>query len=336
MTSLKAWRQLYRAVSSRVGPASREWRSARGDNQVARHYCPQAFPGLLAATNAAFSTVQDCSLANPRGGARTGSIVPLLGLAAAAASLYASAASMEAENLREEADAQDRGGCSPSDAPPLESAEALAEKFTGIQFPLQVRMSKKCGEGGQQYHLLGTAVRCMLGACSYKYARAYAVGVYIEEGQEARRWLPGNGAGPATTEALRRELLAAVGAGRMLRLVMDRDVDGHHIAKGFDRSLIPRVRERQGGFKKGDGKNALKQFTKVFYSEKILKKGTKVELLWRPDNSLVTSIDGRVASVIYSPILCQSLFDVYFGSDNIFSKYNNTAFQFLGQYEDRP
>ena len=160
MTSLKVWRQLRRVVSSRVFLSCPGIRYARDGNQAAvRYIAPLA---LLEVTDVAFSAAQVHSPPNPWGGARTGTTVPLLGLAAAAASLYACAASMEAENLREEADAQD--SCTTSNAPPLESAETVTEKFTEIQFPLHVRMSKKCGDGGQQYHLLGTAVRYLIAA----------------------------------------------------------------------------------------------------------------------------------------------------------------------------
>lgn len=60
----------------------------------------------------------------------------------------------------------------------------------------------------------------------------------FQEGQQAVRWLPGNGPSPTSPEGLRRELLAAAGVGRLLRLVMDRDVEGHHIAK-VDKPLPP-------------------------------------------------------------------------------------------------
>jgi hypothetical protein len=49
----------------------------------------------------------------------------------------------------------------------------------------------------------------------------------------------------------------AGGMHRSLVLVMDRDVAGHHIAKGFDRSLLPRIRKAQAGNKKGNGKDAV-------------------------------------------------------------------------------
>lgn len=156
MRSLEAWRQLCRAISSRSCPPLGY---ARGGNQVALRNIAQAPPALLGTATVAFSAAQDYSPATLWAGARTGPTVPLLGLAAAAASVYACTATMEAENLREEADAQERDGCTPANTPPQESAEAVTEKFTGIQFPLHVRTSKKCGDGGQQYHLLGTAVR---------------------------------------------------------------------------------------------------------------------------------------------------------------------------------
>lgn len=116
---------------------------------------------------------------NPRASSASKNYGALVGLAAAAATLCASTVLMEAENLKAEAEASSRSICPPEPTTTKESAETVTEKFTGIQFPLQVQIPKSRENGGT-YHLLGTAVRCMLGACSVKYARAYAVAVYIE------------------------------------------------------------------------------------------------------------------------------------------------------------
>jgi hypothetical protein len=157
-------------------------------------------------------------------------------------------------------------------------SDAVKEPFTGIEFP----------RSKDHYLLLGTAVRCMLGQCKFAKARAYAVGLYVEDGNSVHQWMPKN----SNEEVFSRVLRAPVA--RRLVLVMDKDVAGHHIAKGFDRSLLPRVRKSQGGQKSGPGKDALRDFTRCFSQEKILRKGTEISLVWRPDDSLIVLIDSRI------------------------------------------
>jgi len=158
-------------------------------------------------------------------------------------------------------------------------SDAVKEPFTGIEFP----------RSKDHYLLLGTAVRCMLGQCKFAKARAYAVGLYVEDGNSVHQWMP----------------------------------------KGFDRSLLPRVRKSQGGQKSGPGKDALRDFTRCFSQEKILRKGTEISLVWRPDDSLIVSIDSSARAVIHSPILCRALFDMYLGPDSIFKKYRNMSFMLV-------
>jgi hypothetical protein len=119
--------------------------------------------------------------------------------------------------------------------PPSSPSKVVTEPFTGIQFQQQKQIDNA------DYHLVATAVRCMLGQCRMALARAYAVGLYTEDGQHE----------------VDEVAVLAGGMHRSLVLVMDRDVAGHHIAKGFDRSLLPRIRKAQAGNKKGYGKDAV-------------------------------------------------------------------------------
>jgi len=190
--------------------------------------------------------------------------------------------------------------------PPPSPSKVVTEPFTGIQFQQQKQIDNA------DYHLVATAVRCMLGQCRMALARAYAVGLYTEDGQHE----------------VDEVAVLAGGMHRSLVLVMDRDVAGHHIAKGFDRSLLPRIRKAQAGNKKGYGKDALREFTSCFYHQKMLQKGSEVVLLWTPDDKLLVFIDNKVEAVISSPILCKAIFNMYLGPDSIFRKYRNMAFTF--------
>lgn len=199
---------------------------------------------------------------------------------------------------------------------PASTPAKAKEPFTGIEFDWKRNIRQADAEG--DYHLLGTAVRCMLGQCKFAKARAYAVGLYVKNMDE-ELW--------KVNEDAPYDALLSMQTPRNLLLVMDQDVAGHHIAKGFDRSLLPRVRKAQGS-KAGPGKDALKEFTQCFNREKLLRKGTEVSLVWRPDDTLVIMIDSRVCGVIQSSILCQALFDMYLGPNSIFRRYRNMSFTF--------
>lgn len=185
------------------------------------------------------------------------------------------------------------------------AGKVVMEPFTGIGFEQQKQIDNT------DYHLHATAVRCMLGQCKMAMARAYAIGLYTEDKQPVNETA-------VLTGAMRRSLV----------LVMDKDVAGHHIAKGFDKSLLPRIRKAQAGSKRGAGKDALRDFTGCFNRQKMLKKGSEVYLLWTPDDKLVVYIDNRLMTVIDSPILCRAVFDMYLGEDSVFRKYRNMSFTF--------
>eukprot|EP00899_Mesostigma_viride_P001875 jgi/Mesvir1/11689/Mv00081-RA.1 len=180
--------------------------------------------------------------------------------------------------------------------------DKVREPTTGISFPRECLAEEE--KEPVNMKLVGAAVRCMLGQCRYSLARAYAVGLYVQEGEEARRWQQHANECRASSPDARAEaacfakkfeqVLALQGVARRLVLVMDRDVAGHHIAKGFDKSLLHRVRNAQGG-RQGPGKQALKRFTAVFSKVPLFKAGTKITMTWTPSGVLTMDIDGRYA-----------------------------------------
>ncbi|KAH7287449.1 hypothetical protein KP509_32G056800 [Ceratopteris richardii] len=158
----------------------------------------------------------------------------------------------------------------------------VKEPFTGVEFDRRRDILQPEAKG--DYHLLATAVRCMLGQCKFAKARAYAIGLYATDVDEGL-W--------KADEDARYQALLSMHSSRNLILVVDQDVGGHHIAKGFDRSLLPRIRKAQGG-KAGPGKDALREFTRCFSKERKLHKGTEIFLVWRPDDTLVVMIDSSL------------------------------------------
>eukprot|EP00238_Polyblepharides_amylifera_P007177 CAMPEP_0196580298 /NCGR_PEP_ID=MMETSP1081-20130531/28358_1 /TAXON_ID=36882 /ORGANISM="Pyramimonas amylifera, Strain CCMP720" /LENGTH=215 /DNA_ID=CAMNT_0041900133 /DNA_START=144 /DNA_END=788 /DNA_ORIENTATION=+ len=181
-----------------------------------------------------------------------------------------------------------------SDPLPAESNQKvikdnIVEPFTGIDFP----KNRLCtGASESKCELVGTAVRCMLGQCQWTRARAYAVGLYVEKSDFLSQWRAASEQGSLPSESASepsieqdessrwyRLLDADTPTNRTLVLLMDQDVKGEHIAHGFDRSLLKRVRAAQGG-KKGPAKEALKEFTNVFRSQAMLAKGTEIQMVW--------------------------------------------------------
>eukprot|EP01018_Ginkgo_biloba_P028219 Gb_30628 [translate_table: standard] len=65
------------------------------------------------------------------------------------------------------------------ESPPNQKDDTVEEPFTGIEFP----------RFKEDYLLVGTAVRCMLGQCKFAKARAYAVGLYVEDGNQSDQWI---------------------------------------------------------------------------------------------------------------------------------------------------
>jgi hypothetical protein len=104
----------------------------------------------------------------------------------------------------------------------------------------------------------------------------------------------------------------------MLRMVLARNIDGPHMAKGFDRSMLKRVRAGQNGERKGSGKVALKEFTKFFSDKEQWAKGTTIDFLRTPAGALhvlVYEPSGQVTKQIEfdSALLTWALFDTYLG-----------------------
>mmetsp|Transcript_1329 Transcript_1329/g.4088 ORF Transcript_1329/g.4088 Transcript_1329/m.4088 type:complete len:383 (-) Transcript_1329:360-1508(-) len=98
----------------------------------------------------------------------------------------------------------------------------------------------------------------------------------------------------------------------VLRLVMLRDVGGDHIAHGFDRTLLGRVREVQGS-RAGTGKSALRELNQFVTRRGEWKKGTVLEFLRLPEGRLSVRVDGRDELMLHSEALSWAIFDAYLG-----------------------
>jgi len=163
-----------------------------------------------------------------------------------------------------------------------------------------VNYTAKAGTG-PPLQLVGVGMRCMLQRCDIHLARAYAIGLYIEE-----KTIRGGDAPPVTNPKVNKTM----------RLVMAREVKGGHIGKGFDRTLIPKLRQITGQ-KQGDWKGELRKFTRAFQRVGLMKVGAEVLFSMPGDGSITVYIDGVQAEKIQSPALCQAVVDMYVGDSPV-------------------
>ena len=195
--------------------------------------------------------------------------------------------------------------------------DAEKEPYTGAEFPRALSNSQA---------LLAMDLRCMLNRCELQIARAYAFGLYVPRDlfqvweKQASDPLPHllgpwRGAGASTVPAL------------SLRLVMARNADGKHIAKGFDRSLRPRLNKRKAEAPE-DARRALRSlraFSKIFSAKSWRAKDTITFSRESGGGSVAVYFgDSRGSServaVVTDRLLCHALFSAYLADDGHFQK----------------
>ncbi len=102
-----------------------------------------------------------------------------------------------------------------------------------------------------------------------------------------------------------------------LRLIMLHDVEGKHIAHGFDKSLLGRIRKAQGSKETGSkGKEALRQLTRMLgvYNGGQWKKGTTLEFVRQPGGLVLVRVNGKESLSVRSEAFSWAVFDAYLGS----------------------
>lgn len=256
---------------------------------------------------------------------------------------------------------------------------SCTEPYTGAEFPARVRASS-----GEERVRIGASVRCMMGEsrthpaaqggflprvdhddggaglCNLAIARAYAFALYLDP-----RAAPGSPEAPADDEEVLARLnpMPDCSSGAppqkatpmTLRLVFARNVEGGHIAKGFDRSLLHRIRQAQGG-KVGGGKDDLRALVHELkrtakwdavrgwgcaaaaYTVEHLRsptaprrrrrapaaQGTVMDFERDENWHVVVRVDGAERLRLASPALGWALFDAYVGETGHFAGESRT------------
>ena len=159
----------------------------------------------------------------------------------------------------------------------------------------------------------------MMNRCELPIARAYAFAVYVpadalpefRSGEDPLPELLGSW-GPRRREAKALPALS-------IRLVMARDADGKHIAKGFDRSLRPRLNKCKSEAP-DEAKRALRclrTFARLFSAGGKSWRAKDAITFCREAGGASVAVyfgDERVA-VVTDRLLCHALFSAYLARD---------------------
>jgi len=106
----------------------------------------------------------------------------------------------------------------------------------------------------------------------------------------------------------------------VLRLMMLRDQNADHIANGFDRTLLWRVRYAQGQNRKGKGKDALRHLTQLVKRQQSFKKGDILDFVRLPEGFVEVRVNGERKLVVQSEAFSWAIFDAYMGEKGHMSK----------------
>ena len=173
---------------------------------------------------------------------------------------------------------------------------AVVEPWTGKQFDVVRRE-----DGGA---LLGATVRCMMGLCRLSIARGYAYAIYVAPEAVVR------------ADGDLQALLAAkaadpAGVGVLsVRLVIARDVEGDHMANGFDKSFTRRLRRVVDG-PSAELLASVHSVIRPFRGVKFFE-GDRVDFVWRTDGGLDVLHNGRsMCATVACPELAHAVLLTY-------------------------
>jgi hypothetical protein len=214
------------------------------------------------------------------------------------------------------------------------STESLREYRTGHTFPLR---------RAESMYLLSCNTRCMLGWCRFPPARAYAFGLYMDKQTLAAAGALKRAAGApdparlvaslldATEGSARRALSGGRGApaagprvgSLSLVLVIARSIDGPHMARGFQQSIMTRYTtalKRDGGGGEENVLDALGGLVGAF-SALNLAVGDEICFSWDAggDGALRATLNGAPlrGAELRSAALSRALFEVYAGDGGV-------------------
>lgn len=147
----------------------------------------------------------------------------------------------------------------------------------------------------------------MLGMCKLGFARAYAFSLYLHP--EAFSALQAPQPTTSSLDALDAVLATKAAQPDLFEvavvLKMARDMNGAHIAKGFNRSLSARVATHsEPGDDDAASDACITRLVSLFRKQPMLYRGDTIRMTWRRDNSLQVTYMHHVCCFcisLYSP-----------------------------------
>eukprot|EP01138_Halocafeteria_seosinensis_P012097 gb/GECG01012365.1/.p1 GENE.gb/GECG01012365.1/~~gb/GECG01012365.1/.p1 ORF type:complete len:378 (+),score=52.67 gb/GECG01012365.1/:1-1134(+) len=246
----------------------------------------------------------------------------------------------------------------------LVTSDSLKEHRTYQEFPFilndkklnEITDSEATGQNSfPRMYLAGTALRCMLGWCKIPHARAYAYGLYFDlPSVENASEVDDYGSGADIVERVLDAKTADAKTGNLcIMLRMARDIDGNHIARGFQNSVDYRIKQAQKEWEKeqadetvsegsDDPSTLLKirageteertlplasqnQLLSYPFKGRQFREGDVVIFLWASDGNLYTFCQDHWCQESFSsPALARALFDVYCGNNPVSERGKNT------------
>jgi len=99
----------------------------------------------------------------------------------------------------------------------------------------------------------------------------------------------------------------------VLRLVMLHNVAADHVSHGFDKALLGRIRQVQGGARGGPGKEAVRQLNQMLNRRENLEKGLVLEFVRMPHGQVSVRVNGSPTLLLESEAFSWALFDAFLG-----------------------
>lgn len=102
--------------------------------------------------------------------------------------------------------------------------------------------------------------------------------------------------------------------GIMVRLVMHHDVDGEHVARGFEKTLRPRIVAQMQKRNKEEGElEQLQRLKMTFERFGAIPKGTKFDFFRDEGGILTLACEGQVVDTFEAPLMGWALVDAFLG-----------------------
>jgi len=189
--------------------------------------------------------------------------------------------------------------------------EFVLEALTGVPFPKEIK-----SPNGSSQVLVGCGARLM----TPLKVKVYTIGLYVapeDTSSVLSQWRKDSEQStvPFSDDPKFSNAVSQYNSfDRTIRLVMCREVEGGHLAKGFDRSMLWRIKKVANDLP--GGKEGLKKVNS-FFRGKVIPEKTVVTFSSTKEGKLIVTIGNKEFPPVNSPALCWAFYDMYFGEKTV-------------------